>query len=117
MQPPFPESLSLDQALAAQFVNRPTLRQVLGAEGFRILVKRYPLITQGYPDLDSLDSFTLMHAPDESGFVRFQSLVEHLLEVFLQGAAVAFSDDHHLSLNVPERFRAVQVITAELPLN
>ncbi|WP_460417304.1 dermonecrotic toxin domain-containing protein [Pseudomonas sp. microsymbiont 2] len=107
-------SLTLKDAVARQFAHRPTLRQVLGRECFKILVRHYPLVISSYPHLDSLAGFTLMRARDATGWVRYTPLLDYLLEVFLVGGQVALTDDDHLSLNPPHRFRAAEVITRDM---
>ncbi|MDH0304181.1 MULTISPECIES: DUF6543 domain-containing protein [unclassified Pseudomonas] len=109
-----PSTTTLKGAVAYQFASRPTLRQVVAREGFKLLARHYPLVTSSYPHLDSLAAFTLMRARDATGLVRYTPLLDHLLEVFLEDGRVAFSDDDHLSLDTPHRFRAAEIITKDM---
>lgn len=104
---------SLKQAISAQFANRPTLRQVLGQTALATLVKAYPALASKLPELDSADAFTVTQ-PDGEAHVRLVALVDMLLDAFVRGQALAFDQNHRLSLQPPSG--AVTDIIDDSPL-
>ncbi|MFK0034344.1 dermonecrotic toxin domain-containing protein [Pseudomonas monteilii] len=97
------QTITFKQLVASRFAKRPTLRGVIGKVGFAVLADRYPWITRNHPQLNSLGAFTLMHGEGkEPGQV---ALVDTLLEHFLTGGSLAFTDTDMLSIVPPAPFR------------
>ncbi|QHG67407.1 hypothetical protein [Pseudomonas putida] len=94
--------------VAACFSQRPTLRAVLADVGFKRLIDRYPMIPGNYPQLSSLEGFTLLHAASASAAARHGSLLDELLSCLLTGQPLQLAASDALSLAPPAIFRAQQ---------
>lgn len=92
------------QAVAACFRQRPGLRAVLADEAFKALIDRYPMIPGNYPQLSSLDGFTLMRASSAAGDARPGSLLDELLQHYLNGTPLQLTASDALSLAPPAIF-------------
>lgn len=94
---------SLRQRVAARFDSRPSLRQVLAKAGLAALAARYPWVAE-HADLHSLESLSILHAPDSAGTRRQTALMDTLLEHLRTGRAMALAASDRISLAPPEVF-------------
>lgn len=99
-------ALSSRHLIAQQFNQRPSLRGILADDVLQVLLRHYPDIAREYPELRSANAFTLMYPLDAKGFVRLEPLMDALLRAFMTGKGMVLTDEHHLSLAPPSRFRA-----------
>ncbi|WP_191830624.1 dermonecrotic toxin domain-containing protein [Pseudomonas fluorescens] len=100
--PAVPSTLSsstLKETVSAQFVTRPTLRQVLEQQVYKVLVQRYPQIATLIPEIDSAAFFTVTRVSDDK--INLERLSTVLLDALVEGQLVAFDSDNHLSLGPP----------------
>lgn len=100
-----PDAISetFKQKVADCFAKRPTIRDVLSHEGFKVLVDRYPWVRDTHPQLTSLDDFVILHTTD--GVDTHRPLVDELLEHFLTGKRVQLNLADRPSIAPPEPFQ------------
>ena len=104
---PNPPAFNLNHAVAAQFANRPTLRQVAGEQVMKVIIEHYPLLAVHRPTLTSAEPLYLM-SMQADGSVRNQPLVDVVLQAMLAPKRLAFSIDDHLGLAPPRRLYAIE---------
>ncbi|MGE8322970.1 MAG: hypothetical protein ACN6OX_07805 [Pseudomonas sp.] len=90
----------------SSFSKRPTLRAVLAEQGFRVLVDRYPMIAGNYPQLASLDEFSILHTSSVPENARQSNLLDALLAQLLTGQPLQLAAKDALSIAPPLVFRA-----------
>ncbi|WP_455887897.1 hypothetical protein [Pseudomonas rustica] len=101
--------LSFRQLVATQFAKRPSLREVVATAGFDALTARYPWTRQNHPQLQSIKGFVILPGADDEQPAQPGSLVDTLLEHFLNGQPMALKPTDQLSLNPPAIFRPQNV--------
>lgn len=89
---------SVKRLVAARFANRPTLRQVIAHEGLETLARRYPWIRTSYPQLESLEGFSIIHAQAPGAGPGQSPLVDTLIAHLLSGNRMALAPTDQLSL-------------------
>lgn len=99
----------LSSAVAAQFANRPTLRQVLDRQVIKIMVEQYPLLAIHRPEMTSAQSLSLLCSLPDNTY-RNEPLIDHLLQLVLDGKRVDFTSmgAYALSLNRSSRLFAIK---------
>ena len=95
---------AFQRLVAARFADRPSLRGVIAKEGFTVLAGRYPWILQNYPQLQSIDDFTVLSATEPGNPARQRPLVDILLEHVLSGERLSLAPTDQLSLAPPRIF-------------
>nr|WP_314476977.1 DUF6543 domain-containing protein [uncultured Pseudomonas sp.] len=94
------------QAVAAQFASRPTLRQLTGQRLMEVVIEHYPLLAEKRPELTSAEALHMM-IPKADGSWSSQPFVDYMLQAFLDQRCLDFLPvsgmDYRLSLNVPQR--------------
>lgn len=101
-------------SVAAQFANRPSLRQVAAERIMQLLIEHHPLLRTSRPDLHSAHALMLM-TPGRAT----RPLVDVVLQALLDGKPLDFSPvdnvAEYFSLEPPSRFYAIadHMATAE----
>ncbi|OCT22451.1 hypothetical protein A6E19_15880 [Pseudomonas putida] len=99
----------LCSAVAAQFANRPTLREVLDQQVIKIIVEQYPLIAIHRPEMTSAQPLSLLCSTADDTYSN-ELLIDHLLQLVLDGKRVDFASmgAYALSLNPYQRLFAIK---------
>lgn len=82
--------------VAHQFVSRPSLREVLGAAVFKLLVTQRPQLISVLPEINTAGSFTVIRQGDD-GTRSVELLVTAILRSLLQPQPVAFDHQDRLA--------------------
>ncbi|MCS4283720.1 hypothetical protein M2396_002013 [Pseudomonas sp. BIGb0278] len=99
---------SIQRLVAARFANRPSLRQVIAHEGLETLARRYPWIRTSYPQLESLEGFSIIHAQAPGAGPGQSPLVDTLIAHLLSGKRMALAPTDQLSLATGQVFHPQQ---------
>ena len=100
---------NLNHAVAAQFANRPTFRQVAGEQIMKVILEHYPLVGVHRPEMTSAAPLYLMSLQPD-GVWHPQPLVDVVLQALLAAKPLDLTpaSDYRLSLNPPRRFFAIE---------
>ncbi|MFQ6574722.1 hypothetical protein [Pseudomonas sp. UM16] len=95
------------QAVALQFANRPTLRQIASRKILQLVVDHYPIIAATEPPLIDAEPLRLL-TPQSVSTGTQQSLVQVVLQAVLDGTALNLErvndGTHGIFLTEPYRF-------------
>lgn len=97
MPDPTPSAATLKNAMATQFANRPSLREVLCKQVHKAIVTTFPSTAATPIDTSQADPFTAMR-PDEDGTLRPKPLISAMLESFVAGDRMRYDPADELRL-------------------
>ncbi|HGM5579122.1 TPA: DUF6543 domain-containing protein [Pseudomonas putida] len=108
LAPSFP-AYDLCAAIARQFADRPTLRQVAGEQAMKLIHEHYPLVATHRPEMTNASPLYVLYNTPE-GQPRHARLIDMLLGAMLNGAPVDFAGlgAYAFSLKPMTRFFAIE---------
>lgn len=82
------------QAVASGFMSRPTLRQVLEQQTYKLLLRQVSTVFTYQPQLLSAADIYVQFPKQDNGFLPVRPLLDVLLQAMVDGESVAFTEEH-----------------------
>lgn len=92
--PPAVSPTTLRQAVSSCFVSRPTLRQVLDSELYKLLLRHVPSVLTYAPHLLSAGEIYVQMPVDNNNFRAVKPLLDVFMQALVEGQPVTFSAEH-----------------------
>lgn len=88
---------TMRHAVSSCFMSRPTLRQVLEREAYKLIVRQMPSVLTYAPGLRSAAEIFVQMPADENNFYAVQPFIDVFLQAMVEGQPFTLTSDHRFT--------------------